>query len=132
MLWVREADKLFYSVIMRRFIGNSTPQPPTLPSGINRALRRELPFHFWQWFPSTLKTIPPLQLWANFQMLGFPTWMFWVSLKMFCYLYQRTLETNMNEMEISILNFNIWARVPTQFTLGKKPCTRMYACTFLI
>lgn len=39
---------------------------------------------------------------------------------MFCYLYQRTLETNMNEMEISILNFSIWARIPTQFTLGEK------------
>lgn len=39
---------------------------------------------------------------------------------MFCYLYQRTLETNMNEMEISILNFSVWARIPTQFTLGEK------------
>lgn len=37
-------------------------------------------------------------------------------------------ETNMNEMEISILNFSIWARIPTQFTLGKKPhsCTHTY------
>lgn len=26
----------------------------------------------------------------------------------------------MNEMEISILNFSIWARIPTQFTLGEK------------
>ena len=32
----------------------------------------------------------------------------------------------MNEMEISILNFSIWARIPTQFALGGKKTTCMH------
>ena len=41
-----------------------------------------------------------------------------LSQKMFCCLYPRTLETNVNEMEISTLNFSIRAGISTQFALG--------------